>query len=307
MNSVFMQINLFVKYIMSTLSLTKGKTLARIKGGKLNNTIVYLYDPDFKCCSSCSSKCVNKKCCAKCSLYTYHFSDAALELEDENEIIKAIIPRGEKFQQIASNLPFTQPDLLYVSGRRGSGKSYYIAEYLQEFIKMYPTFRIYMFSGKAKDELLDKYLSKRIDITKIKEAGFVAADFEKSLVIFDDIDCLDESKENNVKKAVYDLMNDIIETGRSLSVFCIVTSHIASNHGESKRILNGCSSFTFFLASSSHQTEYTLKNYFGFSPKQIRKILAIDDSRWCTVFRDIPQIVMTQTKIMFQSQIEEKL
>ena len=292
---------------MSTLSTTKGKSLCRIKGGKLNNQVVHLYDPSFRCCLNCSSKCAHKPCCNKCSILNYHFTDSALEIDESDEPIKSIVLRGGSLQQVPSNLPFTQPDLLYISGRRGSGKSYYIAEYLIEFIKMYPTYRIYMFSGKPKDELLDKFISKRIDVNKVREAMFTAHDFAKSLVIFDDIDTLDDSKENNVKKSVYDLMNDIIETGRSLGVFCIVTSHIASNNGESRRILNGCSSFTFFLASSSHQTTYTLQNYFGFSPKQIKKILAIEDSRWCTIYRDIPQIVMTQSKIMMQSQIEEKL
>jgi len=292
---------------MSTLSYTKGKTLCRVKGGKLNGQVIHLYDSDFKCCMNCNVKCVYKPCCNKCSIHSYHFTDSALEIEDDKEPIKSIALRGEKLQQIPSNLPFTQPDLLYVSGRRGSGKSYYIAEYLIEFVKMYPTYRIYMFSGKPHDELLDKFISKRIDLGKIKEAMFKAVDFAKSLCIFDDVDSLEESKENNVKKAVYDLMSDIIEVGRSLGVFCIVTSHLSANGKESKRILNGCTSFTFFLASSSHQTSYTLQNYFGFSPKQIKKILEIDDSRFVTIFRDTPQIVLTSNKISFQKEIEKIL
>lgn len=288
---------------MSTLSVTKGKTLCKIKGGKLNNQIIYLYDSDFRCCPECKPICVKKKCCSKCSIFTYHFADNALQIEDDT-VVKSIVLRGETFQQIPSNQPFNSPDLLYVSGRRGSGKSFYIANYLPEFVKCYPKYRIYLFSCKLKDDLLDKFITKRIDITQVKDASFKAIDFEKSLVLFDDVDSILDEKD---KQAVYDVMTDIIETGRSLGIFCIVTSHLAANNTESKRILNGCTSFTFFLNSSSHQTEYVLKTYFGFSTKQIGKLIQIEDSRWVTVYRDCPQIVMTSNKIMFQSELMDVL
>ena len=100
-------------------------------------------------------------------------------------------------------------------------------------------------------------------------------------------------------------MTDIIEVGRSIGVYCIVTSHLAANFNESRRILNGCTSFIFFLASSAHQTSYVLKNYFGLSPKQIDAIMAIEESRWVCLFRDVPMTIMTDKSIFFASELNK--
>lgn len=317
---------------MATLNFLKGKRLAVIDNndGPYDGETVFLYDPDHKCCPKCSDNCKKKQCCSKCSKYHYHTKISkdlltpeitemiinknkhGINIEEfeviEKEHNKSILLNGNgKFQQSISNMPFTQPDCIYISGRRGSGKSFYIVGLLKEFIKYYPKYRIYLFTAKEHDELFEQFKIKKIDVSQVKNAEFRSSDFKESLVIFDDVDSLPDDKDKNYKKPVYDIMTDIIETGRSMGIFTIVTSHLAANSGESKRILNGCSSFTFFLASSSHQTEYTLKHYFGFSPKQIKKILAIDDSRWVTVFRECPQILLTQNKIMFQSEIEKLL
>ena len=312
---------------MATLSFLHGKRLAVIKnkGGPYDGETVFLYDPDHKCCTVCSEKCRQSPCCSKCSLRSYHTKISKdlltpeiqamlmkgmkdgfeiMDFEEEEEKMKSIVLNGGgKFQQSPSNMPFTMPDLNYISGRRGSGKSFSVALYLEQFTKCYPNYKIYLFSAKDKDELLEKYRIKRIDITKVKEAQFVSSDFQKSLVIFDDVDSLPNNKDNDLKTPVYDIMTDIIETGRSYGVFCIVTSHLPANSGESRRILNGATSFTFYLASSNHGTEYVLKNYFGFSTKQIQKIIQMEDTRWVTVFRDCPQMIMTENKIMFQSEI----
>ena len=169
----------------------------------------------------------------------------------------------------------------------------------------YPKYRIYLFSQKNKDDLIDKYIDKRINVnhTDFKNAGFSAKDFEKSLVIFDDVDSLSTDKDNNIKKVVYDIMTDVIETGRSLGVFCIVTSHLSANNTESKRILNGCTAYIFFKNSSTYGTTYTLKNYFGLSPKQIKKMFDLPDTRFICIFREIPQIIMTSKDLLFVNQL----
>jgi hypothetical protein len=50
-------------------SFTRGKKIARIEGGgKQSGKIIYLYDPDRKCCINCSERCnqKRKKCCKDC-------------------------------------------------------------------------------------------------------------------------------------------------------------------------------------------------------------------------------------------------
>lgn len=310
---------------MSTLSFSKGKRIAKIVGGADDGKIIYLYDSSWRCCLNCGDKCSKKRCCPKCSMIEYHTqyspenlkimieqikngkgNNITFEEEEEgggSEPLKHIELRGGSFQQIPSNQPRVDPDLIYVSGRRGSGKSYWIAQYLQQFKEYYPRYRIYLFSAKEEDKLLDQFITKRIDVNEVRDAQFTSKDFETSLVIFDDVDSLPTEKNNNIKADVYKVMTDIIETGRSLGVFCIVTSHLAANSGESKRILNGCSSYTFFLSSSSHQTEYSLNNYFGFTKKQIKKIQNMKGARSVTIIRTCPQLIMTNTEIMFQNEL----
>jgi hypothetical protein len=229
--------------------------------------------------------------------------DEIIEAGDDEELKSIDLRGGGRFQQVPSNMPMVKPDLLYISGARGSGKSFYTAQYLKQFKIYYPTYRIYLLSQKPADDTLDKFISKRIDCSQVAEAQFTAKDFEKSLVIFDDVDTLPSTKSNNVKEAVYALMTDIIETCRSLGVFGIVTSHLVANSNESKRILNGCTSFTFFLATSTKQVKYALENYFGFDRKEIRKILAMKDTKFITVFREAPQVIMTSNDILFQSEL----
>ena len=263
-----------------------GKRIATIKGGSKNGTVIYLYDDDYKCCTKCSDKCEIKKCCSNCSVHTYHnkISDEYIHdlqnklknkfkvdeiINDNDEVINEINLNGGKFQQVPSNFG---RDLIYVSGRQGSGKTFYIAHYLEEFKKYYPKIPIYLFSAKKEDKLLDDKINKRIDVAMVKDAQFEAQDFKNCLVIFDDVDSLPDDKNNNIKKSVYDIMTDIIEVGRSLNVHCIITSHLAANNNESKRILNGCNSLVFFNNSSTHSGDYALKNYFDRNKNDISKL-----------------------------------
>ncbi len=48
------------------ISLTKGEPKAIIKGGKYNNKILYINDPNKKCCEKCNDDCVFDPCCDEC-------------------------------------------------------------------------------------------------------------------------------------------------------------------------------------------------------------------------------------------------
>ncbi|HXS60464.1 MAG TPA: hypothetical protein VN703_06595 [Candidatus Sulfopaludibacter sp.] len=52
------------------LSLTRGRPIAKIFGGRLNGEVVHIYDPDEKCCEKCNNKCGirNKYCCENCTV-----------------------------------------------------------------------------------------------------------------------------------------------------------------------------------------------------------------------------------------------
>ena len=274
----------------STLSLNCGKRLAKIVGGKYDDTTIYLLDkrnPPKKCCDNCSKSCKNKKCCKKCGSECNsdtNNSDTYISLKDKSEM----------FQQMPTNEK-ANSNCLMIVGKRGAGKSYYIAKYLEQYILCFPHNKIFMFSMCKDDPLLNKMISKRIDLDKyLEEGGLTHEDFPNDCcLIFDDIDVL----EGKLKQGIYHLMGQIIQLSRKRDITVITTSHLGRNFNETRHSLNGCSSYTFFYGSVSHQIKETLKIYLGLSQSNIKKILALKDSRYCTIHTTTPTVIQTEKEI----------
>ena len=328
---------------MAELSFTKGKRVAVVENSvnkAENGTEVFLYQSDHKCCLECSDKCKKgKKCCDQCARTTYHNKvhtgdDKEVDVERLRKIMKVfnnkkinlteeefdemlddgnksglsgsnvekdkIVLRSGNFQ-IAPSSVYGRPDRLFVAGRAGSGKSFFVAEYLVQFKKFYPKRRIYLISQKTNDKLLDPLIHKRIPINEIGDANFEADDFKENLVIFDDVDVISDKKE---EKAVFDLIGKLLEVGRSLDIYVILTLHIAASHNQSKRILNAATHFTYFKDSATHSNNYVLENYFGFDKKELYALKKIN-SRSITIIRDVPQLVLSGNLLCFQNRLTE--
>lgn len=189
--------------------------------------------------------------------------------------------------------PFKR-EVCYIAGPSGSGKSYYSSNLVKSFKVAYPKSEVYLFSRtdwkddpaykevKPMQVDLDTIAEEPLDITEIKN---------NSLVIFDDCNTIPDDK---IKKQVIQLMEDIMEVGRKLKIWIIITNHLV-NPNEKKlgrTIMNEMQSFTFFPKSgSAYQIKYCLKNYFGMSNTQINRIMQLK-SRWVTVKKNYPQTVM---------------
>ena len=280
------------------LSFNKGLRIAKIAGDK-KETFLYVYDKEFKCCKECSVKCdINKKvCCNACSNITYHKKHLGHIVNEDEHNNDIMLPEKLHFELSPSNQPHTQPSLVYITAPRGAGKSFFVSTYLSAFKKLYPSYRVFLISRKEQDKLLDGLIDKRIDTEDILEADFKADDFKfkngkGSLLIFDDCDTLDSSKKHNVKEAVYKLMDDVIEVGRGLSIFAIITSHIGANGvKESRRIINGSTSITIFNACINANTKYLLNHHLGLSKKTIDKIKA-GKTRTTTIIKTHPMTIL---------------
>lgn len=245
-----------------------GKTLAKIEKGKFNGKIVSITD------------------------------------EDNDDISKNFsmihIPDDGKFQQIPD--PETERQILYIFGPSGSGKSTYAKNYIKEWKKKNDG-KVYLFSSLKEDESLDEIKPKRIIIDeKLVEEPLDTEMFEDSLVIFDDIDVI---KEKDIKNAVYDVLNGILEIGRHFRIGCILTNHLPSNGKDTRRILNECHSITYFPhAGGGRGTKYFLENYAGLSLKEMRKIKKMK-TRWATIFKVYPMCVMTEKDLFTFDDLED--
>lgn len=209
---------------------------------------------------------------------------------------------SDMFQQIPN--PNTERQILYITGASGSGKSYYCKMYCDEFKRMYPKRNIYLISSISDDSSIDKVKDlKRIKLTpSLLDDELTAQDFRDSLVIFDDTDCITDKK---MKVKINGILNSILETGRHFNVYCIFTSHLACAGNDTKRILNESHSITFFPHSlGGRSLKYLLDNYLGLDKQQIKKIKKLE-SRWVTVLKTYPQIVMSEKDIYTISHEDE--
>lgn len=208
-------------------------------------------------------------------LVTHNYSQFALKEPDHLQPIPNI-----------SN----ERDILYICGMSGSGKSYYARKYAIQYHKMHPNNLVYLFSSLQGDKSIDQPWIQRVTINdEFLNTNFTIEDFENSLIIFDDIDCLINKM---MKKKLYEILSMILETGRHSKTSCIYTSHLACKGHESKTILNECSSVTVFTkACGGRNLKYLLENYFGLDKKQIELLKKLP-SRWVTITKSYPIVVM---------------
>jgi len=202
--------------------------------------------------------------------------------------------KGDVFQPIPN--PKTERQILYITGASGSGKSYYTKLYCDEFKRIFPKREVYLFSSLADDSSIDKIKGlKRVKLGEdFLKDELTAEDFKDSMVIFDDVDCLTDKK---LRLKVQAILNSILETGRHYNVYCIYTSHLPCAGNDTKRILNESHSITFFPHGlGGRSLKYLLENYLGFDKLQIKKIKKLE-SRWCTVLKTYPQVVISEKEV----------
>ena len=246
-----------------------GRPVCRVTGGKYNNKIVSVA------------------------------VDEAEKEEVNREFTHLTLPDEGKFQQIPDTTKAR--DIIFCFGPSGSGKSSYTLKYLQEYKKKYKQNEIYLFSALTEDETIDQLK----DIKRIKVDETLVSDpldiieFKHSCVVFDDIDVIGNK---HIREAVYKILNQILELGRHHHITCIITNHLATNGKDTRRILNECGSITYFPSSGSVKgINYLLETYVGMDKKDILKAKQTK-SRWITVFKHYPQVVMGEKNLWLLSE-----
>jgi hypothetical protein len=235
----------------------KGFPVCKIIGGKLNNQIIY-----------CNSENMTED--------KTHFNSIKL-----NDAV---------FQQYPNiNL---ERQIYYITGPSGSGKSTYIAKNCKEWKKRFPGRKIYLFSHKKEDETLDNLGVKRIMLDQsLVSDPLDLENFSESMVIFDDVDVIPDKK---IRAAVFDIMNEILEVGRSLKIYAWISYHLPTAGKDTKRILNECNTVTYFpFASTGRIINYLLTEYLSLTPNIIKGIKQTK-SRWATIYKNYPPMIMTE-------------
>jgi hypothetical protein len=188
-------------------------------------------------------------------------------------------------------------DCIYIAGSSGSGKSFACVQYLKEYIRLHPKNPIYLFSYLTNDETIDKV--KKIQRIDIHNKEFInenldTKDFENSMIVLDDVDCLEDKA---LKNKILGFFKKILQIGRHGNISVCYLCHEITNGNETKAILNESHSISFFPKTiGSKKLKYLCDSYLGMNKEETNKIKSLD-SRCITVLKSYPKIVIAEKNI----------
>jgi len=192
----------------------------------------------------------------------------------------------------------------YTAAPSGSGKSFWTRKYAQQYNRLYPKNKVYLFSKVQGDESLKgikNLVRVPIDDSLLDEC-MDAEFFKDSLVIADDIDTINDKE---LREAIDQITNDILETGRHCNTYMLKTSHLISNYKQTRTVLNESHCITVFPSSGSfHQISYVLKNYFGLVKEDLMKIKKLH-SRHITIMKNYPMMCMYDKGVYLLAEDED--
>jgi len=190
---------------------------------------------------------------------------------------------------------------MYISGQAGVGKSYLIAQFMQEYVRRYVDRRIFVFSMIASDKDIDNVADEhgliengqfmRVDLniftqTIIDKRGNKKIDksfsgpsmdeFKNSLCIFDDIDKIPLSM-GTIRRNIDALKDRIIATGRDHdyngdNIDVIITNHQTLGGTRTSECIQQCNYIVFFPQGlSSHGIRTVCMDYFKLDQSIVKK------------------------------------
>lgn len=280
----------------------KSEKLAFIEGGKHNKEFIWLNEDDDDGDDLTASertalmKIVRSKLEKKGK-----FTDEYLN-EQTNSILKKFEPTERLYEiDIKDGLIMPFPTMetrqcVYCAAPSGSGKSYWAKNYAKMYNKAFPSNKIFLFSKVSNDVSLKgiKNLIPIILDQELVDDEITCDELADSLVIMDDCDTISNK---DILGAVNQLKNSIQETGRHANIHCLVTSHLISDYKKTRTTLNESHILTVYPSSgSAHQIKSVLSKYWGLDKKDIEKIFRLN-SRWVSIRKNYPQMVMSEHKV----------
>lgn len=222
-----------------------------------------------------------------------HLSDVYLNIKKllYSKINQEVIINSGDLHFLPNNkLTESSRQVVLISGASGSGKSYWCADYADQYHTMFPKNVIYLFSKKDEDAAFDKYkyiTRILLDDSFLEGDPLSYKDFKNSLMIFDDIDTL----EGQIFKEISQLRSDVLQLGRSSHINVCITTHIACNYGKTKEIINESTHYVIFRGCNKLNTSRLLTQYVGIDPKKLQDIWNLP-SRWTLISKNYPTYIL---------------
>ena len=215
--------------------------------------------------------------------------------KENNEISKLISKKGFE--------PYHYGDsVLYVSARRGAGKSTFCNMYIHNYTKATDG-RVFLVS-RLEDDPSIKLPERGLRIP-ISEVIFLEmADLHDSLIVFDDIN--DAKLTKKQVQMLTNFITDVIENSRHFNISVIITSHMMTNYKATRPFLYESSAIVIYPQFSNlAQIEKVMKNYYSMTDQQIAEIFK-SKSRWVMVNTINPKYVLSHHEIYTYSYQHKK-
>lgn len=185
-------------------------------------------------------------------------------------------------------LPTPPTERCYASGIAGSGKTTLVAHYMIEYLKQNPENRIFMFNRHDDDPAYEGIPIQwiTVDNDELLSASFSLDEFSDSLVVFDDVDNLQDPK---MKKWMIKVANDLFCNGRKKGISCFYVSHVMFNALQTQTILIESTKLFCFPQTGNYHIERYLKDRIGIDKDKIKRFFYLTEkSRWVCICRRPP-------------------
>ena len=211
------------------------------------------------------------------------------------------LPEGSQFE-VLPTVALDKRDCNFITGCSGSGKSWWVKKFAENYFKVWNEKRpVYLISKLDEDETLDNATCKinRINLETLltNPLDINKKEVENCLIIFDDFDTLENTKERPLLKTVQKLIDDCLIMGRHLNISVCVISHYTSNYKASRIILIESTKIVVYPhACSAHALKYLLGTHVGIDNDEIKNIKRLG-SRWVCFDRNYPQVMYSERHI----------
>jgi hypothetical protein len=194
-------------------------------------------------------------------------------------------------------------ETVFICGRSGSGKTYFAADYMTQYRKLFRNNNIFLFSQKKEDETIDKRKIKNIKKIIIDD-DFINSDFDlttnkqyhNSLCVFDDFLYFTNKKIVNKLK---EIITQFMTLGRQYKIYTLATSHMFySVGGGSKEFFSTMylefNRIVFFRDAPFAQLAYVFWRHYRIGGKFLKKLFQMDEASRYYCISNHPNYILTK-------------
>lgn len=235
--------------------------------------------------------------------------DLMIENDEVKKVYKDIQDEAGKIIKVGHNSSFeplpTIPDdkgnsrdCIYITGCSGSGKSWFARHYCENYHTLFKGKRpIYLISQLTEDETLDnaKCEINRISLDSICDdpIDLNTGEMKDCLLIFDDWDTIENTKEKKYSDVIWKLLNDCLIEGRHFNITVIIISHYNTGGRKGRLILTECNKYVVYPhGSSAYALKYLLGHHVGIDKKAIDDLQKL--GRWIMISKTYPKYLVSE-------------